>query len=230
VCSVASARRLKPLAEVIILRFRLQALKKTERTAITSKAIDERAALPLANNQQAQNAEWPLSVTYAKDAKLDHQECCPTGSGNKQTELTVATSTTVCSGTTRARGSPAVPEVSACRRPETLSCVLSNLQCWLWWQAATLAESPPSAPSVTPLLTRKSAGDVCVTASTVPASAPVDTGGGYGRGRKAVHVSAARSKGNESRVGVPPLCFAHAIGRTSSPGGNCCRVIDDFCI
>jgi hypothetical protein len=36
-----------------------------------------------------------------------------------------------------------------------------------------------------------------------------------------VHVSAARSKGNESRVGVPPLSFAHAIGQTSSSGGSC---------
>jgi photosystem II stability/assembly factor-like uncharacterized protein len=153
---------------------------------------------------------------------VGHQECRLPGSGNEQTQPAVAMSTTMCSGTTQARGSPTVPEVSACRRPETLTCVLSNLQCWLWWQAATLAESPPSAPSVTPLLTRKSAGDACVTASTVPASAPVDTGGGYGRGGKAVHVSAARSKGNESRVGVP-LSLAPAMGRTTSSGGNCFR-------
>jgi hypothetical protein len=99
----------------------------------------------------------------------------------------------------------------------------SNLQCWLWWQAAILAGSPLSLRSVAPLLTRKGAGDACGTASAVPASAPVDTGGRCRWGRKAEHASAARSKGNESRVGVP-LSFAPAIGRTSSSGGNCFRV------
>jgi hypothetical protein len=216
------------LTEIIIRRyhrtFRLQALKKTKRKPVTPKASDGRAALPLANNQQVQNAERSLPVGDDKHASLCHRECRLTGGGNKQTQPAVATSTTVCSGTTQARGSSTVHEVSACGglRPEMLSCVRCNLQFWLWWQAATLAGSPPSPPSVTPLLTRKSAGDACGTVSAVPASAPVVAGGGYRSGRKAVHVSAARSKGNENRVGVP-LSFAPAIGRTSSSGGNCFR-------
>jgi hypothetical protein len=212
------------LTEIIIRRyhrtFRLQALKKTKRKPVTPKASDGRAALPLANNQQVQNAERSLPVGDDKHASLCHRECRLTGGGNKQTQPAVATSTTVCSGTTQARGSSTVPEVSACRvyvlKRSRAYC--SNLQFWLWWQGATLAESSTSLRSVAPLLS----GDACGTVSTVPASAPVDAGGGCRWGRKAEHANAARSKGNENRVGVP-LSFAPAIGRTTSSGGNCFR-------
>jgi hypothetical protein len=215
VCSVASARRLKPLAEVIILRFRLQALKKTERTAITSKATDERAALALINNQRAQNAEWPLSVEYAKDAMVGHLECCLTGSGNNQTRLTVATSTTMTTWTSKARGSPIVPVVSACR-----GYVLKDSRVYRPDLHVGCGQSPATSPHSLPLEHALAVPQATELSVGAHASAPADTGKGGRNGAKEVRMTVQPRRGTESRRGFTPL-FAAATRRTSSSGENC---------